>query len=353
MIEAVLAFPGDLNLPTGGYAYDREVLRRFPVGDVALTPLELPSGFPVPSPQQIDNALSRLGGTAPETLLFIDGLALGALPADRLAALNRRMVALVHHPLALEAGLSDGEQVRLAHSERAALALCAHVVATSAATGRTLVQAYGVDPARLTIAVPGTARVQRAPANGNPPRLLAVGSLIPRKGYDVLVAALGQLKGLAWSLTIIGSLDLHPETVAQVRALIAAHGLEERITLAGAQPAESLSAAFSACDLFVHASLYEGYGIVLAEALRHGLPMVCSTGGAAGETVPDHAALKVPPGDVEALAGALRICLLSPQERQRLANAASAAAEALPDWDQTAHCIAGALNAAMARETLA
>ncbi|MEP9365774.1 glycosyltransferase family 4 protein [Xanthobacter sp. VNH20] len=352
MIAAAFAIPGDLGLPTGGYAYDREVLSRFPMDGVSLTHLALPAGFPAPTGAQMREALAALAATAPQTLLFIDGLALGALPADGLAALGRRIVALIHHPLSLEAGLSAEERARLAVSERAALARCVHVVATSPATGRTLVHDFGVDPARLTIAVPGTAPAARAPADGNPPRLLAVGSLIPRKGYDVLLEALGRLKVVSWRLTIIGSLDLHPATAAQVRTLIATHGLEERVTLAGARPAEELADAFAASDLFVHASLYEGYGIVLAEAMRQGLPMICTTGGAANETVPDRAALKVPPGDVEALAGALRICLLSPRERRRLADMAFAAGQMLPDWDRTAELIAGALNGAAAPETL-
>lgn len=352
MIAAAFAIPGDLDLPTGGYAYDREVLKRFPRDGVSLTHLALPAGFPAPTDLQVRKALDALAATAPQTLLLVDGLALGALPAEGLAALNRRLVALIHHPLALEEGLSAGNQARLAISERAALAQCVHVIATSPSTGRTLCRDFGVDPARLTIALPGSAQVARAPADGSPAHLLAVGSLIPRKGYDVLLEALGRLKGFAWSLTIIGSLELNPATVAQVRALIAAYGLEARIALAGALPAQDLAQAFAGCDLFVHPSLFEGYGMVLAEAMRHGLPMICTTGGAANETVPDRAALKVPPGDVEALAGALRICLLSPKERRRLADAAFAAGQMLPGWDDTAHLIAGALARAAALETL-
>ncbi|OYY25684.1 MAG: hypothetical protein B7Y65_02635 [Azorhizobium sp. 35-67-15] len=352
MRAAAFAIPGDLDLPTGGYAYDREVLRRFPRDGLSLTHLALPAGFPAPTGAQVGEALDALAATTPQTLLLVDGLALGALPAEGLAALNRRMVALIHHPLALEEGLSAGDQARLAVSERAALAQCDHVVATSPATGRTLCRDFGVDPARLIIAVPGSAQVARAPADGSPARLLAVGSLIPRKGYDVLLEALGRLKGFSWSLTIIGSLDLNPATVAQVRALIAAYGLEARIALAGALPAQELAQAFAGCDLFVHPSLFEGYGMVLAEAMRHGLPMICTTGGAANETVPDRAALKVPPGNVEALAGALRICLLSEKERRRLADAAFAAGQMLPGWDDTAQLIAGALARAAALETL-
>ena len=75
-------------------------------------------------------------------------------------------------------------------------------------------------------------------------------------------------------------------------------GLAHRVTLAGPADSERLDAFYAAADVFLMPSLYEGYGMVLAEAMARGLPIVCTTGGAAASTVPDAAAIKVPPGDV-------------------------------------------------------
>lgn len=347
-LSAVLAFPGGLSTPTGGYAYDRAVLAALPDAGVAASPLALPAGFPFPDPAQMRQAMARLEAVPPAHVLLIDGLALGALPPDEVARLPQARVALVHHPLALEAGLDAGQRAHLAANERAVLAACAQVVCTSPGTGRTLVADYGVDPARLTVALPGTVAVPRVAADGDPPRLLAVGSLIPRKGYETLIRALAGLTDLPWSLEVIGGLDFDPPYVARVRAAIAEAGLMDRIRLQGALPPQELEAAYQRADLFVHPSHYEGYGMVLAEALRRGLPLVCTTGGAAAETVPDGAGVKVPPADAQALSQALRPLMCDRAARRRLADAGFAAGAALPGWDETARAIAGALSRAYA-----
>lgn len=343
-VPVALAFPGSLDTPTGGYAYDREVLRHLGDHGIAAAPLELPAGFPLPTPDMAQDALARLSRTADGTLLLVDGLALGALPTEGLRPLAHRLVALIHHPLALEAGLAPDQRAALAASERAALALCRAVVTTSRATARTLIGDYGVPEPRIRVAEPGVAAAPRAPCDGPVPRLLAVGSVIPRKAYGVLIAALAGVRDLNWTLTVIGSLDLDPGESARVRASIAEHGLSDRITLRGAVSRADLDAAYLASDLFVHPALYEGYGMVLAEALRRGLPLVCTTGGAAAETVPDGAGVKVPPGQADALGAALRPLLSDAVQRRALADAAFRAGSALPTWSQTAAIIADILT---------
>ena len=82
---------------------------------------------------------------------------------------------------------------------------------TSPATARLLSADYGVDSADITVAVPGNE--PRAPAAGSRNStlaLLAVGSLVRRKGYDVLVAALAELRDLPWRLTIAGDATRDP-----------------------------------------------------------------------------------------------------------------------------------------------
>jgi glycosyltransferase involved in cell wall biosynthesis len=102
-----------------------------------------------------------------------------------------------------------------------------------------------------------------------------------------------------------------------------------------------------ASDVFVLASRFEGYGMALAEAIAHGLPVVSTTAGAIPDTIPTGTGLLVPPNDVAALAQSLRRLISDRAERQRLAMNARAAAAQLPTWQESARLFAGAIETAI------
>jgi glycosyltransferase involved in cell wall biosynthesis len=343
VIGIVFAIPGDIDAPTGGYAYDRHLLRVWREAGVAARHLALPGSFPAPTPEDLATTGRLLADTAEDETLLVDGLALGAFPEALAARFSPRLVALVHHPLALETGLAPERAAFLRLSERRALKHARAIVVTGPATRDRLVADYAVAPGDVTVAVPGTEPASRAtPIGDGPPRLLAVGSLIPRKGYDVLVTALAAIRDQPWTMTIAGSPDHAPGTAEELRRRIDDTGLARRIRLAGNVDAETLRRLYGETDVFVMPSLYEGYGMVLTEALARGLPIVTTLSGAGAEALPDAAALKVAPGDAAALAKALARLIDAPAERRRLADAAWAAAGDLPRWDGTARLVAAA-----------
>ena len=197
------------------------------------------------------------------------------------------------------------------------------------------------------MAEPGTAAALRARGSGGgAPAIFAAGSIIPRKGYDVLIGALALLRGNDWRLAIAGSPARAPETARALTAQIAALGLAERVTMLGDLSAPELDAAYAASDIFVLSSHFEGYGMVLAEAMARGLPIVATRGGAAADTVPDAAGLKAPPGNAPELAAALRRMITDEALRARCAEASWAAGQRLPRWSDTARIVAGALRSA-------
>jgi glycosyltransferase involved in cell wall biosynthesis len=124
--------------------------------------------------------------------------------------------------------------------------------------------------------------------------------------------------------------------------LIEAKGLARRIECPRELEHSRLSDAYDQSDVFVSSSLYEGYGMALAEAMMRGLPIVMAKGGAAAETVPEAAALKVPPGDVRAL----RVITEDASLRRRIADASWHAGRALPSWRDTAEACARAIREA-------
>jgi glycosyltransferase involved in cell wall biosynthesis len=345
MTPAVFAIPGDIELPTGGYMYDRRVLALLAQLGVAVRHLQLPGSFPDPSAADLDEAGRLLAAVAPGDVVMVDGLAYGAMPAEVIERARAPIIALVHHPLCLEAGLAKARQDALHTLEKAALALARRIVVTSHATGRTLIADFAVPADKVTVSEPGTDPAPRATGSGaGPLKLLSVGAIVPRKAYDILVRALGTLKDQDWRLTIAGPTDRSPEALAAVRAAIGEACLTDRIALVGPVNQERLADLYASADVFLLASLYEGYGMVLAEAMARGLPIVCTTGGAAAETVPDDAAIKVPPGDERAFTLAVQRALQDADLRRRIADASWAAGQKLPRWEDTARIIAGVIK---------
>ena len=344
--RVVLAVPGDLATATGGYAYDRRMIAELDARGFRVDVLALGDGFPRPNARTRGRALSLLASVPPERPMIVDGLALGALP-EVTALREHRLIALVHHPLAFESGLSAREAAALRESEREALAAARRVIATSAATGRLLTRDFAVPPDRLIVAPPGCDRVGFAHGSGSDTvALLAVGAIVPRKGYDVLIAALASLADLPWRLTIVGDRERDVAAAEMLAGDIRRHRLGDRVDLMGVVAPQHLAALYAAADLFVLASRFEGYGMVYAEAIAYGLPLIGTTAGAVPETVPPGAGLLVPPDDCRALTDALRRLITQPGERACLAAAARAAAVQLPTWAETAQRVAGAIGAA-------
>jgi glycosyltransferase involved in cell wall biosynthesis len=344
MTIACFAVPGDISLPTGGYAYARRVLELTSSHGVYLSHVELPGSFPSPTEADLSETLRILSELPESSTLLIDGLAYGAMPAAIVSALRSPIVALVHHPLCLEAGLPPARQAELQKLETDALAHAVRVIVTSDSTARTLATDFGVRSERIVVAPPGTDAAERARGSGGKQvRILAVGSVVPRKGYDVLIDALGPLRNLDWHLDIAGALDRSPETVATLEGLIVKNRLDGRVDFHGAVDDASLAQLYDRADLFVLASHYEGFGMVLTEAMARGLPIVTTIGGASVETVPDGAALKVETGSPRALAWVLGRAIDDAKVRRGLADAAWAAAANLPRWTDTARRVADAV----------
>jgi glycosyltransferase involved in cell wall biosynthesis len=343
----VVLLPGPLDARTGGSEYDRRVVASLRAGGpwTAVEIHALDPGFPFPTPHAREDAARTLAALPDRTPVVIDGLALGVLPREVAREAGRlRIVGLVHHPLALETGLDPATAAALEASERDALAAVRHVVVTSRRTAAAL-QAYGVTSDRITVAEPGTDRAPIARGSGGSVvQMLAVASLTPRKGHALLVEALAKVGRRDWRLTCVGSLDRDPATTARLRAVLRASGLEAQVDLAGEGDAAAVAAWYDRSDLFVLPTLYEGYGMAVAEAVARGLPVVSTTTGAIPDIVGADAGLLTAPGDREALGRALAAVIADADLRARLAEGARRARLRLPTWDAAAATIGTVLE---------
>jgi glycosyltransferase involved in cell wall biosynthesis len=341
--DLIFAFPGRLELNTGGYIYDRRVIAGLSKLGWSVRPMSLGEGFPFPSPTVKTKAEQMLSALPDGAIVLVDGLAFGVLD-DWASREGQRLtiIALVHHPLALETGLTEDEQAAFQHTEMQALQFARHIIVTSPMTARHLTAHFGVDADRITIAIPGVDPASPSVGNAHPPQILSVGTLTPRKGHDVLLAALKEIEDLPWQATIIGSRDLNPETTRALETQCRALDLGERVVFAG--EVEHIGHAYEKAHIFALASRYEGYGMVFAEALSHGLPIVACHAGAIPEVVPGEAGILVPVDDVAAFSTALRCLLLDDHLRRDKAEGSKQAGLKLPGWEQTSLILSDALE---------
>lgn len=343
--------PGPIGQATGGYGYLRRAVAGLRARGETVVVHELPGSYPVPDDTARTGADRALAQVPDAALVLTDGLALPMAANALWVERHRlRLVALVHHPLHLETGLTPVQAALLRQLERVALSKMRRVVVPSRATAADVV-ALDVPAGRIGIVPPGTDPAP--PAQGSAdgvPTLLTVATLTPRKGHGVLLEALASLATLPWRAVLAGSDDRDPAEAARLRATVARLGLGDRVTLTGEVTADRLEALWHGADLFVLPSFHEGYGMAAAEALARGLPVVASRAGALPELVPEAAGGLVPPGDAAALAAALRPLLADAQARARAAAAARAAGAALPDWPATAAALAAELAYALPQD---
>lgn len=310
--------------PSGGNVYDRRLVAGLVgLGRQVVTHEVDPAG-PVPD-------------LPPGALVLVDGL-VASWTAAALLASGARVVPLVH----MDFG-SPGERALL----RAAPA----VVTTSSWSRRQLVEHHGLDGGRVHVAVPGVEIADPVAGNRDGGELLCVASVQPAKGHDVLLAGLAALTDLDWRCTLVGALDRDEDFVDDLRKAAADGGVADRVTFAGALPHDDVWAAYAGADLLVLPTRAESYGMVVTEALAHGLPVVASSVGGVPEAL-GHAedgsapGVLVRPDDPAALATALRRWLEDPRRRRRLRRSAALRRLTLPTWSQATAHVAVALEAA-------
>lgn len=344
MRPAAFAIPGDINTVTGGYIYERRLLEGLRTSGRDVAHIQLAPSFPDPGAQDMADAVSALSGLEPVRALILDGLVYGSIETGGLAQVRAPIVAMIHHPLALETGLSDARKAHLFKTERDNLALATHVLVPSPHTADILTRDYDVAADKITIARPGTDQRARLRTATKPPLILSVGILHPRKGHDIVLRALAALGDHDWRAVIVGS--AHDADYAERLAqMVQELGLGDRVHLAGKLPDADLDALYAQASIFALATRYEGYGMVFDEALSWGLPIVSCDTGAVPQTVPRGAGVLVPPDAPDAFARALGQLLDDSSQRDEMAKRAALAGQNLPGWHDAARIAGQVLDA--------
>jgi glycosyltransferase involved in cell wall biosynthesis len=246
--------------------------------------------------------------------------------------------------------------------ERAALKASRLIVTVSDFMRREIEELIGTEP-RILIACPGSDPKRDACAGESNSqedlmarsalpslerarvRLLFVGNCTRRKGLHHLIAALSILRHPLVKLNVVGDCDFDPAYTKELESEVARLGLRNEVTFHGQVSDERLSRFYSQSDLFVMPSSYEGFGIVYAEAMRAGLPVIASDTGPAAEIVSAGAnALLVPPDNPRALADAIGTLASDAELRALYGRRSLELARQLPTWDVTCDLILKSLS---------
>jgi glycosyltransferase involved in cell wall biosynthesis len=253
----------------------------------------------------------------------------------------RRLVAATRPDLILSHGQRPARLMAKVAPPKTVLAICVHKPAFDIETTRTHYVCVGRHLAELAIerGVPAE-RVHFVPNAVKPPavlatpfrdgicapRIVAAGRLHPKKGFDVLIAALALLRDR--NQNFVCEIAGEGDERARLEGLIAQHGLGERVRLVGWRDAPAFLATG---DVFAFPSYQEGFPLVLLEAMAAGLPVAASAIPGPVEMIGEGVdGVLVPPGDPAALAQALAGLIAAPEKA--VALGAAARAKVLDDY---------------------
>jgi glycosyltransferase involved in cell wall biosynthesis len=356
--------------PSGGNTYDLRLRAELTAlgWDVRMVRAEGP-----------DALGAALAGLPDGEVVLVDGL-LASAAASATAAESQRLglVVLLHMPMA-EADPST------AGSEAEALRAAQAVITVSRWSRDWIVEHHNLPPERVVVTAPGADRGPLTNADPAGRRLLCVGPIVPEKGQDLLISALGRLAAASegagrakrsersersdpgphasqppnqWTLTCAGALRLSPAFVSKLRTATEAAQIAGQITLTGPLTPDELDQVLGRTDLVISASRRESYGMSLTEALARGIPVLSTDVGGVREAIgeaPDGTVpgLLAPKDDADALAAHLERWLTDADLRTRLRNAAAERRERLRPWRDTATRVAEVLERAPLNRTAA
>lgn len=327
---------GDTSRPTGGYLYNARLLSGLRDRGVEVEEV-VASGASEADQEAVSESFGSRFDAAEFDAVAVDALAcvVCAPHLDRWREV-RPLVALFHVLPSLAGGLDpDSEPAARARRLEEPL-LRADALVTVSRHAKSVLEERGVWAEKVHVAPPGFDRsgivVETERRGDQAPRVLCVGQWIERKGVLELVRAWRSRERKDAELQLVGETDADPAYAARVHEAI---GDDPSIIVSGPLWKEDLQRAYSGADAFALPSRYEGYGMVYAEALGSGLPVIACGVGPVPEILGEDAALLVPPGDVDPLSGALDRMLADPDLRARMSAAARERAGTLPLWKDT------------------
>ena len=324
MLTICLITLGDPGTLTGGYRYHRQMAELAPRNDARIAFASLPPRLPYLYGHQV----LRTAGEA--DVVLVDSIAAAFLAPWILLRRPRRLAAIVHQPPGGidHAPLRRWVQARL---DRYLYQRCETVIVAGAVLTSLIDRALVVPPGRDQ--KPGTQASSLR--HGARAAALCVANWLPNKGILELLDAVAAVPAGTLRLHFAG--DERTDTAYGRRVSRRMRDLSDRVVRHGPCDDAEVGRLYRSADLFVSLSHWETYGTAIAEAMDAGLPVIGWRCGNLPHLVDDgEQGIVITPGDIRALASALRRLAEDEPERRRMGAAAACRARSLPTWEQSA-----------------
>lgn len=339
---------GDPSRLTGGYLYHRRMAELAPEFDARIKFVRLPDvQFPLPL-WAGRHILDRMLRPTPRALVLDSIAAAYVAPWLSLKPPPAPLVAMLHQP---PGGVDHGfpRSALQAPLDRAAYRKAAGLLVSSDSLA-TYLESRGVSPARIRVVPPG--RDLAAPAGppedmrrGRRCAFLCVANWFEHKGVHSLLDAFARLPENDGTLHLGGDPNADSTYARRIQDRLQQPDLSGRVIVHGSVSPERIATLYRDADVFVLPSMRESYGMVYAEAMSAGLPIIGWRAGNLPNLVTDRGeGLLVDPGDIPGLTRALTTLATDESLRAALGTAAAARAATLPTWHDSAQLFFSAIR---------
>lgn len=268
MIQILL--PAPENRRSGGTIYGVELIQTLKLLEHSVRTFWV-------EPGGLKNVAQQLESSEP---VLLDGLVFHQNTADSDLLNQFQAIYLTHLPFWLEPGCLPSETAARKRNELAFMSTCEKVICTSEFIKKKLIDT-GLPKSNIRVLTPKiNGKPREAKCNSTPKKLLTVGSVHYGKGIELLIQSLSRLKDFSWELNIVGAYATSDSYYRNLLKRIQYHELGNRVNFIGELTREEVSHFYHRSDLLIHPSRFESYGMVIAESLEHGLPVLSSDAGA-------------------------------------------------------------------------
>jgi glycosyltransferase involved in cell wall biosynthesis len=332
MLTVCLITVGDPATLSGGYRYHRRMAELAESNDARITFASLPARLPALYGPRV------LSAAREADVVLVDSIAAAVLAPWILLKRPPRLAAVVHQP---PGGIDRAPPLRWLQAwlDRLLYHRCERVIVAGQLLTNVFDQAIVVPPGRNHVR--GTD--SRDLRDGARAAALCVANWLPNKGILELLDAVAALPAGTLRLHLAG--DERTGTSYGKRVVRQLDNLDDRVVRHGPCDDSEIGGLYRSADLFVLPSRWETYGTVYAEALTAGLPVVGWCSGNLPHLINNgEQGIVITPGDIPALAAALRLLADNEPKRLRMAAAASLRAHSLPTWEESAQRFFAALE---------